>query len=439
VARPDGQSPAAQAFAKYISTKQVLIADPNGASRAGVARMMSGFGVKTANLWLAADYNTAIEMIREKKPTVILTEYFFSDGSGLELCKAQREAGIEARDGFFIILTNDSSQSAVAQAAEEDVDCYILKPYTIESFKEKIIAAAAQKFTPSPYFDLIYEGKKQLGDKKIDEALTTFGKAVGLSPKPSLAMAYLGQAERIKALVEQAEKTFKEGLKFNPIHYKCMIGLFDVLLEQNKLEDAYTVLTSISKVFPTNPNRLAQTVRLIVLTKNYQEIDSFYEAFKQLEFRTPALVKICCAALITCGKHSLKNADRQRGCALLLNAAVSAAGNPPLLKEIVLIFTEFGRFDEAGEVLNRFPMDTRPKDDYLIAEYILEDRRKGDPLYSIHNGRKLVQAGLKNLLVYRALIQALVTAGKNDEVEDCMVEVNKLWPDQKAAFLSLVK
>lgn len=439
MAKSEAVSPLQDIFNKYISDKQVLIADPNGASRAGVARLMGSLGVRTTHLLLASDFNTAKEVIRDKKPAVVITEYYFSEGSALDLCKAMRDAGLDTRDCFFVILTNDSSQSAVAQAAEEEVDCYILKPYTLDSFKEKIVAAAGQKFTPSPYFDLIHEGKKLLSNKKVEEALDRFVKAVGCSPKPSLAIAYMGETEKIKLLMDQAEKTFKEGLKFNPIHYKCMIGLFDVLLEQNKLEDAYIVLTSISKIFPTNPNRFAQTVRLIVLTKNYHEIDSFYEAFKQLEFRTPTLVKICCAALITCGKHSLKSGEAQRGISLLTNAAVSAAGNPTLLKEIVLILTQYEKFDVGAEVLGRFPMETRNSDNYLVAEYVLEDRRKADPLFSIYIGRKLIQSGLKDLLIYRVLIQSLVKVGKNDEVEDCLAEVNKLWPDQKESFLKSIK
>lgn len=437
--RLDKESSGSKIFDTFLAHKKILVADPNGASRAGIARTLISMGAKTGDIDLAPGYHEAIELIKGRRPAFIITEYNFIEGSGLDFCKAMSDAGIEPRDSFFVILTNDSSQSSVAQAAEEEVDSYILKPYTIDSFKEKIIAAVTHKFTPSPYHDAIFEGKKLIRENKIDGAIQLFKDAVKLNSKPSLALAYLGQTLKLKSLQEEAEGIFKNGLEYNPIHFKCLMGLFDLLMERRKFNDAYLVLKALTDAFPPNPNRLSDMVRLIIITKNYQEIDQFYEAFKKIEYRSPALVKVCCAALITCGRFSLKSGEPERGVTLLTNASISAAGNPSLLKEVILILTEFGKFERATEVLKKFPIDQRKTHDYLIAEYMLVVREVEDPLHHIHFGRKLISEGIEDLLIFRTLITALVKVNKMDEAEDTVVKAAKIWPDQKDAFTTLLK
>lgn len=425
-------------FEQFLAHKKVLIADSNSASRAGIARTLISMGAKTADIFLAPGYVEAIDLIKEKRPAFIVTEYNFTESSGLDFCKALSDGGVDPRDSFFVILTNDSSESSVAQAAEEEVDCYILKPYTIEGFKEKITLSVTQKFTPDPYQDSIYEGKKLIRENKVEAAIERFKEAVKQHPKPALALSYMGQALKIQKLLEEAEKIFKTGLEYNPIHYKCLMGLFDLLMEQKKYNDAYLVLKALTDSFPPNPSRLSDMVKLIIITNNFQEIDHFYEAFKKIEYRSPALVKICCAALITCGRYSLKSGEVERGVTLLTNASISAAGNTSLLKEVVLVLSDFGKSDLALQVLKKFPMDLRSQPEYLIAEYMTVVRQQDDPLHHIHFGRKLIQLGVKDPLVYRTLIKALVNAKKVDEAEDTVVEAVKLWPAQKDALRALV-
>lgn len=424
----------AQAVRSFFAESEVLVVDQNGGSRAALARSAIAMGAKTQHLTLAADYDTACEAIKKKRPRIILSEYFFGESSALELCKFLRDQGIDTDENLFVILTSNSSQSMIAQAAEEDVDCYILKPHTMESFSDKVQKAVLSKLKPSKYTQQILEGKRFLQAKHLEEAIQAFTKAVSLGTNPSLALFYQGQTEMLKSLLSEAESSYKSGLSFNNIHYKCLIGLFDLLMEKKRYGDAYDVLKTISRVFPTNPNRLAQILRLIIFTKNYDDIDLLYENFKAIENRSAFLVSHVCAALVTCAKHFFRSGDQNRGVDLMKKAAMSARGKTGILKEIVLTLSEYGKIPEAIDALKRFPDNMREEPEYLLSNFILEDRRQKDPKYAILYGKRLIQVGVKDPLIYRSVIRGLAETGKANEALSFIEEAQSLWPDDKEGF-----
>ena len=234
-------------FEKYISERNIVIADPNASSRAGLARALVNMGAKTIHVSLAPSFTVAVDCINEKKPHVVLCDYDLGGGRGLDLLQAQRVQRPESRECLFVLITGNTSQSAVARAAEEDVDSYILKPYTLEVLRNCIMSAALTKIKPSDYIQTIEAGKGLLQEGKFDEAIKTFEKAMQMDSQPALACFYLGQTELMKKLMDEAEGRYEKGLGYNKIHYKCLTGLYDLLYDQKKYADAYDVIKKISR------------------------------------------------------------------------------------------------------------------------------------------------------------------------------------------------
>lgn len=94
------------------------------------------------------------------KPQIVITDFNLSNRCGLDLLQRQREQCPDAKECLFVLITGNTSQSALAQAAEEDVYTYLLKPYTIDIFRKSIARAVEAKLTPSNYTRLINEGKE---------------------------------------------------------------------------------------------------------------------------------------------------------------------------------------------------------------------------------------------------------------------------------------
>jgi len=111
---------------------------------------------------------------------------------------------------------------------------------------------------------------------------------------------------------EQAKGVYFQGLKFNKIHYKCNLGLYDLYLKEKNYVEAYDVIKRLSHYFPANPKRLAEVLRLAIINSRFEDIEQYYAAFCNMDDREDSLIRHVCAALIVCGKFYLRNGEKAR-------------------------------------------------------------------------------------------------------------------------------
>jgi CheY-like chemotaxis protein len=421
-------------FAKFLSTSQALIADPNGSSRVRLGATLAELGAKQNGIAFAGTYEEASSFIEERKPRIILCEFQLGGRSGLDLLQEQRaQHKADNKDSIFALITGNTSQSAVASAAEEDVDTFIIKPYTLETLKRTLTKAAIAKLFPSMYVQLIEAGKVLLFAGKIDESIVKFNEAAKLDPKPALALFYKGQAEALKTALDAASKDYKAGLTFNKIHYKCLVGLYELMMQKKDFKEAYNVVKKVAQYFPANPKRLAQVLRLAIMTESYEDVEAYYRIFTMVEGRTDELVRYICSALIVTGKYYLMNKYSSRGLELLDKAAVSAAGKSSYLRYVIEVLSEFDKVEEAKGVLRRFPADAQKGPDYLSMDLLIS-AKGAEPGVTIQKGRDLIKAGVETAIVYEIMIEALQKAGLKDSMNELLQRAVKKWPEQSKKF-----
>lgn len=428
-----------KSFEKWVYDKNLLIADPSASSRAGLAKTLVGMGAKTQHITLAPTYEIAEEEIKRINPHVVLCEYELGRKCGLELLQVQREQRLEeTKNSLFILVTGNSSQSAVAQAAEEDVDTFVLKPYTIDMLRQSIMNAAIAKLYPSDYQKTINEGKKLLLEKYDPKAaMVIFEKAMAMDPKPALACFYHGHAQTMLNAFETAQYDFKKGLDYNKIHYKCMVGLYDVLMQQKLHDEAYDVIKRIARYFPANPKRLASVLRLAIVTKNYDDIERYYQIFIGMDFRDDMLVKYVCAAMVVTGKFYLRKNINSRALELFTKAAVTGAGRTNILREIITELATVDLKKNADDFLRRFPAETHKSIDYTAMNLLVADmHHPGAKIIEI--GRKLISEGNHDPMIYRIVIKRSIEFGKMDAAENLAREGEKRWPDKKEELWGLI-
>lgn len=420
-------------FAKYLSDKRILIADPSSTSRVALANILGQMGAKTANMVLVGSYQVAEEELKRIKPTIVISEYDLGKRCGLELLQNQRQQNPEFKKCLFILVTGNTSQSAVARSAEEDVDTYILKPFTPDSLRGTIMKTALAKINPSEYMKIIDKGKDQLSQGLFDDAIVTFKQAVKLDKAPSLAYFYIGQARVLKKMMNEAEGDYGTGLNFNKIHYKCMVGLYDVLSGQKQYAKAYDTIKRISQYFPANPQRLTAVLRLAIMTKSYEDVERYYRMFTNMDERSEDLVKYVCAALVVCGKYYLLNGNNTRALEVFKNAAISAGGRGKILREIITTLMDFDLVKQSEEYLKRFPADSRKSADFLAMEFLIVDRSR-PPSAVIDHGRQILNQGINDPVVFQLLIKRAAEVGFADYAEDLVGKGGALYPDKKDLF-----
>jgi len=108
-------------FRKYIDPKKIMITDPCMGMRAGLAKTLTDMGARPGNIKLCRDYDTADQLMPAFKPEIVLCEYDLGPRCGLDLLQAHRAANPESKKSLFILITSNSSQSAVAQAEPDEL------------------------------------------------------------------------------------------------------------------------------------------------------------------------------------------------------------------------------------------------------------------------------------------------------------------------------
>jgi len=417
-------------FEGYIKSKRILIADSGATSRAGLSQVLINLGAKSNLIKVASSLPDALTEMESHKPEIVICDYDLGGRCGLDLLQSQRKQHPEMANRLFVLVTGNTSQTAVARAAEEDVDCYVLKPFTPSILRQTLLRTALAKIQPSPYHQKIEEGKKLLFESKADEAIAVFRAAKALDKSPSLACFYEAQAELVKKALKAAEGDLQDGLQYNKIHYKCMTGLFDLLLEQKRFPEAYDVAKRISQYFPANPERLTQVLKLAIQTGSYDDVERYYQMFCKIDERNEEVNKYVCAALIVCGKYYLQKNLSTRALELFSKAAITGAGRTKVLSEIILSLAEQGLAARGPEFLKRFPPDQQTTPLYAALEVLILNGTTADPGPVIAAGRAVFTKypEIKEPFFHELLIRRYCEAGLKDAAETHVGKATALVP-----------
>ncbi len=423
-----------EVFKKFIEENDVLIVDKNPGSRNRLLKIMYDLGAKRHMIHTAGSLGEAEQILNTKKIRIVLSDYFIAGGSGFDLFKMLREKQPQSKNNIFILVTSNISQTAVAKAAEEDVDSFVIKPYTIQSIQENLISTIAAKVQPSEYIIKIEEGKVLMDQSKYSEAIDVFKIATGLHQKPALAMFYIGQAEYFRNYINEAKGSYNRGLSFNNIHFKCLVGLYDLFMKEDHFHEAYQVVKKVARYFPANPDRLTQIVRLAIKTENFQDMQFYYEIFTSLEERNSVLVNYIGAGMYISGKHSLINRDTESALQYFDNIAVSCSEFTKFVRAMITLLIEYDKADEAMKYISRFPAGSDNDEDFLVSDYLLNSKKAVNPNFLVKKGLDLYNRKIRDYSCMKVMLHAMESLGyKEERIGPFRDEMHSLWPDRESA------
>lgn len=422
-------------FREFLEENEVLIVDKNPGSRNRLLKTMFDLGGKRHMIHTSGSLAEAEQIIKTKNIGIVLSDYFIGGGSGFDLFKIIREQNPNNKELCLVLVTANISQTAVAKAAEEDVDSFIIKPYTIQSIQENLVSTVAAKIRPSEYVSKIEEGKGLLNIGNYDAAERVLKEAMALHSKPALALFYLGQLEYIRNHVNEAQGSYAEGLGFNNIHYKCLVGLYEIFMRDDKFHEAYQIVKKIAKYFPANPDRLMQIVRLAIRTGNFQDMQSYYEIFTSLDNRAESLTNYIGAGMYIAGKHNLLNNSPESALQFFDNIVVSCSEFTKFTRAIVSVLIEHNMGADAERYLNRFPSSAKEHEDFLISKYLVSSQKLTDQGLVIRMGLELYNRNIRDYACMQVLIRAMMKNGyKEEKLAPYKAEMKTLFPDK--AFIS---
>jgi tetratricopeptide (TPR) repeat protein len=338
---------------KYLENAWVLIVDRCLASRVAMKEILVEMGASRQRLVLVKTLDEAYSAIEMRSPDLIIGDYRVEDGLALSLLRKNKNA-------IFFLVSADSSQAAIAKAAEEEVDNFIFKPYSERDFKRILSETIARRIQPQMHDEWLESGKQFLVQGAVEAAVLNFEKARQVRPSFATACSYLGQVKKMKDLLSQSKREYQAGLEQNDVHFRCLSGLYEVFLQQKSIDEAYATLKEMVLSFPEHPERLSAAVALAIRTKNFMDVDVFFEVFQQIYQKTPALVNHMSSALSVSGRYYLSRKKTKAALNSFENALLVSSAQPKFLTYIAYHLAMAGFPREASQLQRRFTRDQAP-------------------------------------------------------------------------------
>ena len=276
-----------------FSNKKVLIIDDMSDVRVQLQLTLSSVGFEKLNH--VASIKEAIDKISITEYDIILCDYNLGKGTnGQQFLEYMRTNKKLKRSSIFVMVTAENSYEKVIAAAEHMPDDYLLKPFTAAHFinrleviidrqtaLKKVFAAHDQKNWVSAISEcdkLIAEKSKHyievcklkadayMQAEMFDEAAELYEHILSLRDLP---WAQLGLA-RAKARQGYAQESYEIVAKLieeNPQFLASFDFASDLLLQQNKIDEAMMVIQKAMQQNPDNLNR-SRSYAGICLSKN---------------------------------------------------------------------------------------------------------------------------------------------------------------------------
>jgi len=417
-------------FKQFLADNHILIVDTNALSRKRIADVLISLGANLSQIYSVNSISEALNIMETWPIKLILSDYTVVGGSGFDLFKSLRTKYPKEKDICTLLVTSNISQTAVTEAAEHEVDAFIIKPFTTPVFTECLMAAVLSKISPDEYMEQIDIAKKAIESGNYDEAISILNEAAFLHPRPALAFFYIGQAEYLKSSIQNSSAAYKQGISYNNIHFKCLMGLYEAFLKEGKLEEAYEVIKKLINFFPANSQRMTEIIRLAIRTENFRDMQAFYKIFNVLDHKTPELINFLGAGLYVSGKHHLIRGQIDEAIKVFDQVAMTCGDQPKFIRASIVALIKYEQVQKAEKYLEWFAEDRKSSTDFRISHFLVNYKKGAKVSELVEEGLKLYEQNVREELYLEALVDLLQQDGRyQDKLKLLQRDLQQITPN----------
>jgi len=117
------------------TSMKVLVVDDFATMRRIIKGVLKQLGF--SDIIEADDGSNALKELKKEKVGLIVSDWNMPNMTGLDLLKEVRGDG-DLKDTPFLMVTAEGQKENVVQAVQAGVSNYIVKPFTPETFKDKL-------------------------------------------------------------------------------------------------------------------------------------------------------------------------------------------------------------------------------------------------------------------------------------------------------------
>lgn len=261
-------------LSRYADTP-VLVVDDAPNMRRTVKSMLRMLGIR--KVLEADDGDTAWDVLNDASVKLVVCDWHMPRFSGLELLKKVKDSRA-LRDIPFLIVTAEVEETRIIQAAETEIDGYLLKPFTSKNLESKISQIFYRIENPTPFDLRMRAGDALAEDGRYKEAMDEFAKALDAKPDSARARSAIGEMYMRMGNEAEAEKWMNESVRVNPQYLRGYENLARFHESRGQSGRAIQFYEAASKISPHN------TKRQITLGKLYLdkgELVKADEAFRK--------------------------------------------------------------------------------------------------------------------------------------------------------------
>lgn len=271
-----------------IHTMSVLIVDdmPNmSKSVRGMMKVLE-FG---NSFHFAANGKEGWEVLNNQQFDLAIIDWNMPVMTGIELLELIRKDK-KFRDMPVVMVTAESTKDIVAEAAESDIDAYILKPITVQALGDKIREVIENHNHPPQMVLHLKAGRDFLEQGDYNNAIQEIKLAGEADPDSTRPIRELGYIYYKMDDFEKAEKYFLEAVEKNKLDVFAFHYLGELYLQQNDIENASKYINKAVDISPRHVDRSVNLGKILVKNNNLDKASSVFSKAINLSAR-PAVLR----------------------------------------------------------------------------------------------------------------------------------------------------
>ncbi len=115
----------------------ILVVDDSAAIRKILQRVLRQTGMAIKDIHEAGDGQEALELLKSKSVSLVLTDINMPNMDGLQLLAALKGSG-DWKNIPVVMITTEGGEARVAEAVKLGAVGYVRKPFTADQIKEKL-------------------------------------------------------------------------------------------------------------------------------------------------------------------------------------------------------------------------------------------------------------------------------------------------------------
>ncbi|MBI3599395.1 MAG: tetratricopeptide repeat protein [Nitrospinae bacterium] len=259
----------------------------------------------------AENGDTALKKMKSEGVDFVICDWNMPVMSGIELLRKVRDDE-KLKDMPFLMVTAEITESQIVQAAETEVDGYIIKPFVAKTLGEKINSILDKKANPGEADKAITKAMKYYDGGMYKEAISTYEDALKMTPKSARIRHAIGEVYEKMGMDDKAIAYYEEAYKINPQYIKVHQSMGDMYLKKGDTDKAMESIERAAKISPNNPQRQAQLGKIYLAKGEVEKADKAFKTAVNVDPKNAGLRTDIGEAYLKSG-HDEKAAESFKG------------------------------------------------------------------------------------------------------------------------------